>query len=92
MQVRGHFELPTGEKIEKPLLFGKWDEAMYADMPDGSQTLLWQKSEPPPDPTRCIEHTTNYWATHTRVYAHLSRISCRALLCLSIMTCPAGTI
>ncbi|CAL8470152.1 g9694 [Coccomyxa elongata] len=51
-EVRGHFELPTGEKVEKPLLFGKWDEAMYADMPDGSQTLLWQKSEPPPDPTR----------------------------------------
>ncbi len=51
-QVRGHLELPTGEKIVKPLLFGKWDEAMYAEMPDNTQRLLWQKSEPPPDPTR----------------------------------------
>lgn len=66
-QVRGHLELPTGEKLEKPLVFGKWDEAMYAEMPDNTQRLLWQKSEPPPDPTRCAHLQSSLSRDHEQI-------------------------
>ncbi len=50
--MRGHLELPSGEKLAKPLIYGKWDEAMFVELADQSQRLLWEKAAPPPDPTR----------------------------------------
>ena len=55
--MRGHLELPSGEKLAKPLLYGKWDEAMFVELADDSQRLLWEKAPPPPDPTRYCIHT-----------------------------------
>ncbi|KAK9915813.1 hypothetical protein WJX75_004375 [Coccomyxa subellipsoidea] len=52
LKYREQGVLRMREKLEKPLVFDKWDEAMYAEMPGNTQRLLWQKSEPPPDPTR----------------------------------------
>ena len=52
-QVKGHLENAQGERLPGPLLLGKWDEGMWAQLPDGSQRLLWQKAPPPPNPTRC---------------------------------------
>lgn len=53
VQVRGFLEDRTGAKLAAPLLFGKWDEVMWAELPDGTQHLLWRKAPPPADPTRC---------------------------------------
>ena len=52
-QVKGYIETPAGERLAAPTLLGKWDEAMWVQLPDGSQRLLWQKAPPPPNPTRC---------------------------------------
>lgn len=52
VQVRGHMER-GGERVAGPTLYGRWDEAMYAEMPGGTRRLLWQKNPPPPEPTRC---------------------------------------
>jgi hypothetical protein len=57
-QVRGFLEDRAGAKLAAPLLFGKWDEAMWAELQDGSQHLLWQKAPPPADPTRCAGATS----------------------------------
>ena len=53
VQVKGHLENAQGERLPGPLLLGKWDEGMWAQLPDGSQRLLWEKAPPPPNPTRC---------------------------------------
>ncbi|PSC68755.1 oxysterol-binding -related 1D isoform X1 [Micractinium conductrix] len=50
-QVRGFLE-QGATRFERPLLHGHWDSELFADMPDGSQLLLWRKNPPPPDPTR----------------------------------------
>ena len=52
VQVRGHLER-NGERVAGPALFGRWDEAMYVELPGGQQRLLWQKNPPPAEPTRC---------------------------------------
>lgn len=52
-QVRGYMETAAGEKLTAPLLVGKWDEGMAAELADGSLRPLWRKAPPPPDPTRC---------------------------------------
>lgn len=72
--MKGHLELPTGERLAKPLLIGKWDEAMYAEMPDDSQILLWKKSAPPPDPTRCAQPPSK--TKHSRVRPFLGPWHC----------------
>ena len=54
MQVRGHLER-NGERVAGPALFGRWDEAMYVELPGGQQRMLWQKNPPPPEPTRCAQ-------------------------------------
>ena len=53
-QVRGHLER-NGERVAGPALFGRWDEAMYAELPGGQPRLLWQKNPPPAEPTRCAQ-------------------------------------
>ena len=50
--MRGHLER-GGERVAGPTLYGRWDEAMYAEMPGGTRRLIWQKNPPPPEPTRC---------------------------------------
>ncbi|KAK9809121.1 hypothetical protein WJX72_009685 [[Myrmecia] bisecta] len=50
-QVRGYLDI-NNERLPKPEIYGKWDEALYADMPDGSQQLLWKINPPPEEPTR----------------------------------------
>jgi hypothetical protein len=55
-QVRGHVELPNGERLATPLLYGKWDEAMYVQLANESEKLLWEKAAPPREPTRCNKH------------------------------------
>ena len=55
VQVRGHLER-NGERVAGPALFGRWDEAMYVELPGGQQRLLWQKNPPPAEPTRCAQH------------------------------------
>lgn len=57
MQVRGHLER-NGERVAGPALYGRWDEAMYVELPGGQQRLLWQKNPPPAEPTRCALHVT----------------------------------
>jgi hypothetical protein len=52
VQVRGHLER-NGARVPGPSLYGRWDEAMHAELPGGAQRLLWQKNPPPADPTRC---------------------------------------
>ncbi len=52
VQVRGHLER-NGARVPGPSLYGRWDEAMHAELPGGAQRLLWQKNSPPADPTRC---------------------------------------
>ncbi|KAK9834197.1 hypothetical protein WJX81_007601 [Elliptochloris bilobata] len=50
-EVRGHLER-NGERVAGLALYGRWDEAMYAELPGGAQRLLWQKNPAPPEPTR----------------------------------------
>ncbi|KAK9904888.1 hypothetical protein WJX75_004896 [Coccomyxa subellipsoidea] len=50
-QVKGHVEV-GGQKLEHPLLHGKWDGALWATHTDGSQQLLWQKNAPHEHPSR----------------------------------------
>ena len=50
-QVRGFIE-QNGVRMERPILFGHWDDALYAEFEDGSMVELWKKSPPPADPTR----------------------------------------
>ena len=52
LQVRGTVETAAGERLERPMLFGKWDEAMWAELPNGKTEQLWRVNPPPPDPTR----------------------------------------
>ncbi|KAK9801882.1 hypothetical protein WJX73_007191 [Symbiochloris irregularis] len=49
--VKGHLE-QDGDKLELPRVHGKWDDAMYAEMPDGSQKQLWKVNPLPEHPTR----------------------------------------
>ena len=51
-QVTGTFERGK-QKLAKPVLSGKWDEGMAAELEDGSTVQMWRKNPPPPDPTRC---------------------------------------
>ncbi|KAK9917165.1 hypothetical protein WJX75_001500 [Coccomyxa subellipsoidea] len=44
--IHGHLE-KDGKKLDKPAFHGKWDEALYADLADGSQRLLWQVNPVP---------------------------------------------
>ena len=46
VQIHGHLE-KDGKKLDKPAFHGKWDEALYADLADGSQRLLWQVNPVP---------------------------------------------
>ena len=55
-QVKGHL-VDKGKQLDKPIFHGRWDEAVYADMPDGSQRLLWQVN---PDPA-----VENRWGLST---------------------------
>ena len=50
-QVRGFLE-KDGRRLERPLLYGHWDDALNAEMGDGTSVQLWKKAAPPPDPTR----------------------------------------
>lgn len=50
-QVKGFLE-ENGTRLEAPRLVGKWDNAMYAELEDGSQQLLWKASPLPSNPTR----------------------------------------
>lgn len=52
LQVKGHLER-DGVKLDAPRVQGKWDDAMYAELADGSQQLLWKISPMPANPTRC---------------------------------------
>ena len=49
--MRGYLEQGS-ERFERPVLHGHWDDALLADLPDGSQACLWRKAAPPPEPTR----------------------------------------
>uniref|UniRef100_A0ACD5TMX9 Uncharacterized protein n=1 Tax=Avena sativa TaxID=4498 RepID=A0ACD5TMX9_AVESA len=62
-QVQGFVKDADGTKVAS--LMGKWDESMYCIVSDDASklnshishqsagaTLLWEKNEPPPDPTR----------------------------------------
>ena len=51
VQVKGWLER-NGSKLDAPRIQGKWDDAMYAEMADGSQQLLWKISPMPANPTR----------------------------------------
>lgn len=50
-QVKGFLER-GGQRLERPMLFGHWDDAVCAELEDGSTIELWKKAPPPPDPTR----------------------------------------
>lgn len=52
-QVTGTFERGK-QKLAKPVLSGKWDEGMVAELEDGSTVQMWKKNPPPPDPTRWV--------------------------------------
>lgn len=49
--MRGYLER-RGQRLERPLLYGHWDDAMYAELEGGRVVELWRKSPPPPEPTR----------------------------------------
>jgi hypothetical protein len=52
-QVRGYFERNSdGKKLERPLVYGHWDDAVHAELENGKTVELWRKGPPPPDPTR----------------------------------------
>ena len=74
VQIHGHLE-KDGEKLDKPTFHGKWDEALYADLADGSERLLWKVN---PVPTG--ENRSSFSHKHTlcgRTH-HIMRMS-RAL-------------
>ena len=50
-QVRGYLER-DGQRLERPMIHGHWDDALHAELDDGSTVELWRKAPPPPDPTR----------------------------------------
>lgn len=50
-QIRGHLE-QDGKALDKPVFHGKWDEALYADMPDGSERLIWTANPVPTEDNR----------------------------------------
>ena len=52
-QVRGYFERNSdGKKLERPFVYGHWDDAVHAELESGKTIELWRKAPPPPDPTR----------------------------------------
>lgn len=52
-QVRGYFERNSdGKKLERPFVYGHWDDAVLAELENGKTIELWRKAPPPPDPTR----------------------------------------
>ncbi len=53
--MKGHVEV-GGQKLEYPLLHGKWDGALWATLADGSEQLLWQKNAPHEHPSRYHIH------------------------------------
>lgn len=75
-QVKGFLE-ENGTRLEAPRLVGKWDNAMYAELEDGSQQLLWKASPLPSNPTRCCQSVTSLTA---------SDMTCS----LQKWRCPAG--
>jgi oxysterol-binding protein 1 len=52
-QVRAYFERNCdGRKLERPLVYGHWDDGVHAELENGRTIELWRKGPPPPDPTR----------------------------------------
>ncbi len=43
-QVRGHLE-QNGQRLAAPTIHGRWDKAVHASMPDGSDRLLFSVHE-----------------------------------------------
>lgn len=56
-QVRGYLER-DGQRLERPMIHGHWDDALHAELEDGSTVELWRKAPSPPDPTRY--HLTSF--------------------------------
>lgn len=50
-QVRGFIE-QNGVKYERPLIYGHWDDSLFAEMNDNSIVELWKKSPAAQNPTR----------------------------------------
>lgn len=52
-QIRGYFERNSdGKKLERPFVYGHWDDAVHAELENGKTIELWRKGPLPPDPTR----------------------------------------
>lgn len=65
MQVKGFLE-QDGRKLDAPRIIGKWDDALYAEMADGTQQQLWKINPAPELPTR--------WVVHAALPARLMRL------------------
>lgn len=63
-QVRGQMETAEGLRLERPILVGKWDEAMYADVGEATLRLLWKMNPPPPEPTRSVLRMVDVQISH----------------------------
>ena len=48
--------------MDAPRIQGKWDDAMYAEMADGTQQQLWKISPMPANPTRSASQAPCPWA------------------------------
>jgi hypothetical protein len=40
-KVKGRL-VDNGKPLDKPCFHGRWDEALYVDLPDGSERMLWK--------------------------------------------------
>ena len=63
-QVRGHME-QNGQRLAAPTIYGQWDKAVHASMPDGSNRLLFSVHDVAEK--RCVRQHALLWLLSERL-------------------------